>query len=73
VGDRVGAGQVQKQVVEGNDPHRGHGLVYEGELPKRKHTTFRTRRTFEIKKDKVVHVKVIKARMGNTGIALPSP
>jgi hypothetical protein len=30
-GDRVGAGQVQKHVVEGNDPHRGHGLVYEGE------------------------------------------
>jgi hypothetical protein len=29
--DRVGAGQVQKQVVEGKDPHRGHGLVYEGE------------------------------------------
>jgi hypothetical protein len=31
VGDRVGAGQVQKQGVEGNDPHRGHRLVYEGE------------------------------------------
>jgi hypothetical protein len=31
VGDRVGTGQVQKQVVEGNNPHRGHGLVYEGE------------------------------------------
>jgi hypothetical protein len=30
-GDRVGVGQVQKQVVEGNDPYGGHGLVYEGE------------------------------------------
>jgi hypothetical protein len=27
----VGAGQVQKQVVGGNDLHKGHGLVYEGE------------------------------------------
>jgi hypothetical protein len=25
----VGAGQVQKEVVEGNDPHRGHVLVCE--------------------------------------------
>jgi hypothetical protein len=31
VGYRVGAGQVQKQDVEGNNPHRGHGLVCEGE------------------------------------------
>jgi hypothetical protein len=31
VGDRVGVGQVQTQVVDDNDPHRGHGLVYEGE------------------------------------------
>jgi hypothetical protein len=31
VGDREGTGEVQKKVVEGNDPHRGHGLVYEGE------------------------------------------
>jgi hypothetical protein len=31
VGDRVGAGQVQKQVMEGNDPHRGHRQVYEGD------------------------------------------
>jgi hypothetical protein len=31
VGDRVGAGQVQKQVVEGNDPHGGNGRVREGD------------------------------------------
>jgi hypothetical protein len=31
VGDRVGASQVQEQVVEANDPHRGHGLVCERE------------------------------------------
>jgi hypothetical protein len=29
VGDRVVAGQVQKQVVEGNAQHSGNGLVYE--------------------------------------------
>jgi hypothetical protein len=31
LGDRVGTGQVQKQVLGGNDPHRGHELVCEGE------------------------------------------
>jgi len=25
VGDRVGVSQSKKQVLEGNDPHRGHG------------------------------------------------
>jgi hypothetical protein len=50
VGARVGAGQVQKQVVEGNDPHRGHGRVCDGEwylpvkmeqsVPKLRHINF---------------------------------
>ena len=35
MGDRVGAGQIQKQFVEGNDPrggHRGGGGGCEGDL-----------------------------------------
>jgi len=31
VGGRVRAVRVQKQAVEGNDPHGGHGQVCEGE------------------------------------------
>ena len=30
MGDRVGEGQSTETVVEGNDPHRGHGQVCEG-------------------------------------------
>ena len=30
-GERVGVGPGTEQVVEGNDPHGGHGWVYEGE------------------------------------------
>jgi hypothetical protein len=29
--ERVGAGQVQKQAVEGNDPHGDNGRVCEGD------------------------------------------
>ena len=31
-GDRVGVGPVTEQVVEGNDPHGGHGRVCEGNM-----------------------------------------
>jgi len=31
-GDRVGVGLVTEQVVEGNDPHGGPGLVWERDM-----------------------------------------